>query len=161
MPIPIGRFLTEAERAQRFLVKVQHQSNGCHYWTGVLFKSGYGVCVWRKKKMRAHRVAYLLFKGAIPEGKHVLHKCDTPRCVNPDHLFLGDAKINSDDMRAKGREVKEHGEDRYNSKLTESKVVQIRSLFQKGFSIAKLAKLYQVNTGTISNIILRKRWKHV
>lgn len=112
--------------------------------------------------MRAHRVAFELFKGEIPVGAHVLHKCDRPICVNPKHLFLGNAKINSDDKIKKGRFKTERGEVRYNAKLNPEKVRQIRTVFAKGgATISELANLYGVNNWTITNVVLRRRWKHV
>jgi hypothetical protein len=75
----------------------------CLLWTGPRRSDGYGVFRYRGKRLKAHRVAYAVFNGAIPDGAYVLHRCDTPPCVNPDHLWLGDAAANARDMVAKGR----------------------------------------------------------
>ena len=79
---------------------------GCWLWTGNLFyRCPYGQFQLAGWRYRAHRFSYTLFKGPIPDGLFVLHKCDTPLCVNPDHLFLGTARDNSHDALSKGRLV--------------------------------------------------------
>ncbi len=76
--------------------------SGCIEWTG--YKTfGYGKIRVGKNKIRAHRAAYLVYKGKIPKGMLVCHKCDNPSCVNPDHLFLGTALDNAKDRDSKGR----------------------------------------------------------
>lgn len=84
-------------------------STGCHLWTGFACKAGYGRFRMPGSKGKsapvklAHRYAYERAYGPIPHGMNVCHRCDTPRCVNPDHLFLGTQKDNLRDMREKGR----------------------------------------------------------
>lgn len=94
--------------AVRFWAKVK-KTDGCWLWRGavhsdsfpygLISRSGGGI------PLRAHRVSWALHHGQIPPGLHVLHKCDNPRCVRPDHLFLGTPKDNSDDAKKKGRLV--------------------------------------------------------
>jgi len=79
------------------------QSSGCWNWTGTISPGGYGVASWNYKTRRAHRLSWESFCSAIPDGLFVCHKCDNPRCVNPDHLFLGTAQDNANDCVAKGR----------------------------------------------------------
>lgn len=92
---------SQAERFWRFVSK----SDGCWEWTGQLtppdkkHKGGYA----RLDKEGAHRVSWRIHKGTIPEGMCVLHKCDNPKCVNPEHLFIGSKAQNSRDMQIKGR----------------------------------------------------------
>jgi hypothetical protein len=78
--------------------------SGCWIWTGGCTgaKHRYGICI-RFGERLAHRVSWRAFRGAIPVGLFVLHKCDTPSCVNPDHLWLGTIGDNTRDMYAKGR----------------------------------------------------------
>lgn len=161
MPRPNGSFLTKEQRTLRFLLKTVKRDSGCVDWIGTKFHNGYGVCVWKRKHMKAHRVSWELFVGQIPDGKQVLHKCDRPCCVNPQHLFIGDPKSNNDDMRRKGRNRVERGVDRYNAKLDDDSVRQIRILHESGSSIGVLADAFCVNAWTITNIVHRKRWKHV
>ena len=79
---------------------------GCWLWTGGMQNMGYGVITnGRGSKKLAHRFSWELHNGPIPEGLHVLHRCDTPLCVNPHHLFTGTAKDNIDDAVAKGRRL--------------------------------------------------------
>lgn len=77
--------------------------NGCWEYTGARVSKGYGRFSIQRKHVYAHRAAYLLMKGQIPEGLLVLHSCDNPSCFNPDHLRVGTQKENLDEMRFKGR----------------------------------------------------------
>lgn len=88
--------------AARFMVNVQPIEIGCWMWTGGIVH-GYGCWEVDGRRERAHRWAWELFVGPIPEGMHVLHRCDNPPCVNPNHLFLGTQTDNVQDMDAKGR----------------------------------------------------------
>lgn len=89
---------------QRFFEKVSWTESGCHEWTAGRFEKGYGVFRNDGRNLRAHRVAYEIAFGPIPDGMLVLHKCDNPACVNPDHLFVGSQKDNMQDMVKKGRQ---------------------------------------------------------
>ena len=79
--------------------------SGCWLWTGAKKPNGYGNLTWVGKTLIAHRASYMAFHGPIPEGMNVCHHCDTPSCVNPAHLFLGNQADNIADMDAKGRRV--------------------------------------------------------
>lgn len=87
----------------RFMAKVLKHENGCWLWQASGIPAGYGTFSVRGKKCRAHRVSYGLFVGPVPAEKCVLHKCDTPKCVNPEHLFLGTHLDNVRDKIRKGR----------------------------------------------------------
>ena len=160
--------LTEAQAA--FFEKVHPEPNsGCWLWTGGTVTFGYG-CIDKGYALyrafgsvgtTAHRIAYLLFKGEIPKGKFVCHKCDTAPCVNPDHLFLGTQLDNLRDMIKKGRRRigdMPKGEDSWNAKLTEKDVAYIR---RSGLSRDDLAKKFGVSDSTIRSIRARKSWKHI
>jgi hypothetical protein len=88
---------------------IPEPNTGCWLWIGTTHPiGGYGRIKKRIDKNKwvqyeAHRVSYELFKGIIPKYLMVCHKCDTPSCVNPNHLFLGTAKDNMQDMVSKGR----------------------------------------------------------
>lgn len=88
----------------RFIKNIKAMSPGqCWLWVGPKNKKGYGQFWFNGRGQRAHRVAYQLFVGSIPENAWVLHKCDTPACVNTEHLFLGNNALNVADKVAKGR----------------------------------------------------------
>lgn len=98
------------DQRQRFERFVHPEPNsGCHLWTGNCNRTGYGVFAYAEsavspfRQIVAHRVAWMLANGAIPNGLLVLHKCDVRCCVNPDHLFLGTYSDNTMDMVRKGR----------------------------------------------------------
>lgn len=80
-------------------------NTGCRLWLGAVNPKGYGRVRFRGSAAVAHRVAFILAYGEIPEGQFALHRCDTPSCINPDHLFLGSALDNTRDCIAKGRFV--------------------------------------------------------
>lgn len=90
-----------ATPADRFWQKVR-KSDGCWEWTARVSPEGYGE-FWDDRNVRAHRFSWSLVNGPIPDGLMVCHRCDNPRCVRPDHLFLGTNRENIRDMMAKGR----------------------------------------------------------
>ena len=152
--------------ADRFWEKVR-KTEGCWLWTAYLDKDGYGTLhVFegdRKTPRRAHRISWELHFGPIPEGKDVLHHCDTPGCVRPGCLFLGDQVINDADRDDKGRNVLGTGHPLH--KLTDQDIRSIRSDYgprgRGGLSMPKLAEKYHVNVALIHRIIHRKSWPHV
>lgn len=89
------------------------RDNGCIEWQGHSDPKGYGRFS-AKGEILAHRLAYRMHNGPIPDGYMVLHRCDNRLCVNPQHLFVGDNQANMDDMVRKGRSVKRYGTDNPN-----------------------------------------------
>lgn len=87
---------------QRFWARVE-KSDGCWLWTGAQHFRGYGATTPIRGHTRAHRVSWVLTNGLIPDGAGVLHRCDTPLCVNPAHLYLGSQRQNLADCVARGR----------------------------------------------------------
>ncbi len=88
----------------KFIKKINF-TDSCWVWKGARHEWGYGMIKKpnTKKNYKAHRLSWMFFNGSIPKDKYVLHRCDRPSCVNPDHLFLGTLKDNSIDMIKKGR----------------------------------------------------------
>jgi len=146
--------------ADRFWEKVKKGSpDECWLWTGSLFQpQGYGRVIVNRKRQKAHRVAWEITRGAIPEGKWVLHKCDNPPCCNPAHLYLGNVIDNARDMMERGRRKGPIGTEHPLAKLNTEKVQQIRAA--RG-TIHKIAQRYGVADSLISRIRLRKSWKQV
>lgn len=148
----------------------------CWEWQGAQVRYGYGnsTLILQGKRVRgAHRVAWVLQFGPIPNNLCVLHKCDNPPCVNPAHLFLGTRADNIRDCIRKGRnktdiagEMARHPERRAKgekiglAKLTEKDVENIRRLYKEGWPQDIVGSKFGVSQSTISHIINRKTWKH-
>lgn len=146
----------------RFLKYINVKENGCWEWTAYKNANGYGCIGVDRKSCLSHRVAYAIFVGDIPNGVCVLHKCDNPGCVNPDHLFLGSRIDNIFDMIGKKRDRHLFGEQHGRSKLTGSDVVKIRKLLKSGFvSQEKIAKMFGITQCVISDINLGRIWRSV
>src|ERR1035438_7769338 len=95
--------------SERFWSKVK-KTDECWVWLSTKNKQSYGVFAIKRKSVKAHRISWEIKNGKIPDRIFVLHKCDNPQCVNPDHLFLGSAKDNTQDMLSKGRNRNAYGE---------------------------------------------------
>ncbi len=142
----------------RLLEKVRHAESGCWEWIGTRKDDGYGLMRYPRKYVGAHRISYQEFVGPIPDGLHVLHRCDNPRCINPKHLFIGTNADNVADKLAKGRQPRHHGELNPKARLTEQDVIDIRASQEMGIA---LAAKYGVTPTQISYIRHRKSWGHV
>lgn len=170
MPAPIS----EAE----FWSRAPKNAAGCMIWQRAVLKGpGYGHLGWRGKAWTAHRLAWTLTYGPIPEGLFVCHKCDVRTCINPEHLFLGTPDDNAKDMVVKGRtntpavknrtlgnRVTARGETSGMSKLTEADVLEIRreAAERPRWGIqTELGKRFGVHSSTIAAIISRKAWQHI
>lgn len=112
-----------------------------------------------QKKGVGNRLSWMLYNGPIPNGLCVLHKCDNPTCVNPNHLCLGTKGDNAKDRDEKGRVA--HGEEHYKAKLTKKQVEQIRQLRLVGLKVTEIAKLFDVSKGHVSEIVSKKVWKRM
>jgi hypothetical protein len=154
--MPFYTVKTRLERFEAFFDK----GTGCWLWKGSKTDQGYGHFFnsrfSKPHSMKAHRQSWLLYKGPIPDGLLVLHKCDTPSCVNPDHLFLGTNDDNIDDRNAKERQSR--GGRHTPAKLTEYLVRKIR---EHPIPSDFLAQELGVTVRTINQIRARESWRHV
>jgi hypothetical protein len=142
----------KGDRKTQFWSKVDKGTN-CWNWIGAIFPNGYGA--FGNPTHGAHRVAYELVHGPIPNGLCVLHKCDNRRCVNPNHLWLGTSRDNNRDAMVKGR----HYPPPSQAKLTESQVLKIRNLYDTGMYFQReLGKAFQVSQSNISRLIHEKQY---
>jgi hypothetical protein len=131
----------------------------CWEWTAGKQYSGYGRFWLDGKKVGAHRHSWALENGPIPEGMHVLHRCDNPGCCNPAHLFLGTHADNVADMASKGRQ--QRGESNGKAKLTELEVRVLRRYLATDISVRALARHMGVNESTLHNIKHNRKWRHL
>lgn len=133
--------------------------NGCLIWQGAN-NCTYGVISYKGKRYFAHRAVYEELRGLKDKNNDVCHTCDTPLCVNVDHLFEGSRSENMQDCVSKGRarngQLK--GSQVPTAKLNEQKVLEIRSSSK---TRNQLAKIYNVSPGCIKAVRLRKYWKHI
>lgn len=135
---------------------------GCLLWTGLKFNTGYGA-LWRNgNQVQTHRLAWEFWRGPIPEGLSVLHKCDVRACINPDHLFLGTQRDNIHDMLAKGRAKPPRGNGHPHAKLNDVAVRVIRVMRRKRLATCQaLADAYHTNISVISEAATGKSWRHI
>ena len=133
-------------------------ATGCWLWVACCFTRGlpYGEFWFEGKPNHAHRVAWIIFRGSIPNGLCVLHRCDVPQCVNPSHLFLGTGADNARDCKAKNRQAK--GAHHGRAKLTEEQVREIRT---DGRTSPAISADYGVASCTIRQIKSYRVWRHV
>lgn len=147
---------------ERFWSKVdKNGENGCWNWTACSSESGYGFFRDNGKNLYAHRISLELKLGRpIADGLCANHNCKQNRkCVNPDHLYEGTYKQNTNDRNKD--ETMNRGEEHGKSKLTADDVREIRVLIGFGFSQRELGQMYGVYQSTISQVILGKKWKHI
>jgi hypothetical protein len=134
----------------------------CWEWTGARQTTGYGVTSLTggraSGRIGAHRLSYQMHCGEIPEGMVIMHSCDNPWCVNPDHLSVGTHAENTADMHTKGRANRPIGSQSSVAKLTEEAVREIRA---SSLSQRKLAEKYGVGATTIRNALHGRYWSHV
>ena len=182
--------MTPSELA-RFERHIAYEPNsGCWLWTGVVSGFGYGRMTIgsraggaKRRQWSTHRLSYAHFRGPIPDGLLVCHRCDVPACVNPDHLWLGTQSENLLDMSSKGRhaaaakpervsrgdrhwtraspEKRLRGERHGGAKLTESDVREIRASWAADHRIKPLVARFGVSSTLIDNIVRRVSWTHI
>jgi hypothetical protein len=140
-----------------------NKTETCWLWTGATLPFGHGHLGRRVDGVNvdhlAHRFAWEATYGPIPSDACVLHRCDVPACVRPDHLFIGSKADNNQDRTSKGRG--HIGERHPSAKLTADKVRQLRELYAKGLTQRALADRFGVSQIVVSRIVRRVAWKQV
>ena len=160
-----------------------------HFWANIDVRGPHDCWLWKRSvtiwgygqthyfdecgKVRgigAHRAAYILTNGAVPDGMCVCHRCDNRICCNPAHLFLGTKGDNNRDRAAKGRTSRktgfylrrQRGEANTKAKLTEAQVLRIRELrTSSGYTHAALARMFGISEPQVFNIVHGKQWRHL
>lgn len=161
---------------QRFEDKyIPEPNSGCWLWTGSIRGSGYGYFRYQGRNEYPHRFAYMAYKGSIPAGMEVCHRCDERSCVNPDHLFIGTRQDNIRDMIRKGRcgwqkspelyvaygrrvGLTQKGEMHSRAKLSSFDVDVIRYLLGRGSFVPDIAAVFGVHPATISDVLHGRAW---
>lgn len=149
---------------ERFWSKVDRQGpDDCWLW--LAHHGAYGFItigslrLGTKRKIQAHRMSWTLANGPIPSGLCVCHRCDTPLCVNPNHLFLGTHADNKTDSMAKLRH--QFGSRHHRAKLTPDLVAEIRRQCSDGATQTRIAEVYGMHVSTINQIMKNRLWKSV
>ena len=125
----------------------------CWLWTGMRIKKGYGKIRSGKKMVATHRLMYALVTGKeLPQSVHVLHRCDTPACCNPGHLFEGDNTLNIADKVKK---------DRSGKKLKIASATEVKNMVASGLTQRAVADRFGLNPSTVSRIVAGIRWSHL
>lgn len=149
--------------ADRFWEKVNiGLPDECWEWTAYRNQDGYGMIHISRGVTHAHRVAWELANGPIPQDMSVCHHCDNPSCCNPDHLYVGTQADNMQDMSKRGRGVypDTRGENHGLSKLTEHDVREIRRLrSEEGWTLRQLAAAFSVSESTVSVVARHEAWR--
>ena len=128
-------FYSDEKVKQRILDSIKKNENGCWEWQKRVTHFGYAQIKYRGTTCPAHRVSYKVFKGELPYGICVCHTCDNPRCVNPEHLWIGTHKDNAEDRVAKKRN------NHYKKTMSINEVLEIRNLYPQ-CSIKELSNKY-------------------
>ena len=173
---------TPAQVRLKIVNNIQLTRSGCWLWRGAKFgNSGYGLSCFNGRCILAHRMAYLVFHGPIPESYYVCHSCDVKLYVNPKHLWAGTAKDNMRDCTKRGRQGdhtplnpasgdyngartkldrRARGDRHGHSKLHETGIPVIRELAKRQ-SCRSIGRLYGVAAATISEVARRLNWVHI
>jgi hypothetical protein len=148
---------------KHFWERYRVADNGCWEWIGAKTCGGYGRVMFEGKFSLAHRVAWILTNGPIPDGFMACHHCDNPGCINPDHLFLGDAGDNARDREHKNRNIKPIiNLGGRSSKLTDHDVMTARRLYGRGAAtVADLSRCLHVTYSNMYRIVTGRAWKHL
>ena len=162
----MGKYGPRGNPMAAFEKFVAKNLDGCDIWNGATAgakRTGHGSFWFEGRMQKAHRVAWRLYCGDIPDGMCVCHRCDVPLCVNPAHLFLGTQQENIADMVNKGRQqrVPRPGAKNTQAKITERDVREIRAQFAAGQPVNTICATYRLSETQVRRIGHRQRWASV
>ena len=156
--------ITEKDLA-RFWDKVSVKSTEeCWEWTACKLQFGYGRMAVGDTQYLAHRISYAVHVGELLPGMYICHSCDNPACVNPRHLFQGDALLNRLDSDLKGRGITPphgHGENHPNNKLSNDDVYAIRELAKARVYQKVIGEIFGITQSVVSRIVTKQLWGHL
>lgn len=151
----IGKRIPVAGRL--LAMSIPEPNSGCWLWLGNINYLGYGMV--RDGRMRsAHRASFEVFRGPIPDGMDILHRCDVRCCINPDHLWLGSHRDNMRDMRTKGRNRAYSGSLHPLAKLTEDIVLKAR---ESGILPIEFAEQNGISKSAAARALAGITWRHI
>ena len=159
-----GKLVTKGEAEEYRFLRFVEKSDGCWTWRGSGQRAGYGVFWLRGKLLGAHRASHVLFIGPVADGMDVCHHCDNPRCVNPDHLFVGTPRDNWNDMHRKGRGSPPpliRGSAHPKAKLSEGLIPEVFRLRSLGLTTYQIAEVFGISRPAICAVLNRKTWRHI
>lgn len=134
--------------------------NGCWNFSGRLSSRGYGMLKWQSKNTYAHRLMYVQTHGQIPDGLWVLHHCDNPQCINPEHLYAGTPSDNAKDRENRGRGNQRYGERKSDKipHINAARIIRYMYKTKKG-GYRKIGALFGISASHTRNIVTGKCWK--
>lgn len=139
-------------------------ATGCIEWVGGKYGKGYGRLYVAGKQYSGHRLTYYAATGEDPGDLHVLHRCDNPSCINPEHLFLGTHRENMQDRNKKGRVIKpcNKGSNNGRALVTAEQVIQIREDYSSGKQPKEdLMRWTGLSKSGLAQILHRRTWSHI
>jgi len=152
-----NKYSPVSRKLELFEAKI-NKTDSCWLWVGKKSREGYGVAFFNYKRPLAHRQSWIFYRGEIPVGKLVLHKCDVKPCVNPEHLYIGTQADNVRDALERGRY--QSGSRSHSAVFNEELVFKMRQLRALGYGYSEIARKFNFNPKSVRVAIIGG-WKSV